>query len=158
MKKILILLAAILAFGMSASAQRQNITYATVGVVTDFYDASKIYPGIDAAYGFRNYNRDAFVSFAYGAEGYAYWLPSYGGAALGLYAIPSIGVAIGAKNFKIYPHTGFMAGFNTFQKKFSVGSMSGFALEFGRNAGVDFCAYYLSDYHWTSAINFTWRF
>lgn len=158
MKKFLLIVSTLLVFGIAASAQRQNVQYATLGVVTDVNDVNNLHPGIDAAYGFRNYNRDAFVSLAYGAEGYAFWLPSAGTQTFGVYGIPQIGVSIGPSAFKVYPHWGFMAGFNNAVGAFNTGSNQGIALEFGKNAGVDFNTYYIFKHAWMTAINFTWRF
>ncbi|MBO4567174.1 MAG: hypothetical protein J5695_08105 [Bacteroidales bacterium] len=158
MKKLLLILTALALFCISADAQRRNIDYATAGVILSVDDAAKLYPGIDLAYGFRNYNRSAFVSFAYGAEAYGYWLPSAGFSSMGIYGIPQIGVVIGPTNFKVYPHTGFMAGFSTTVGRFNTGSSNGVAFEFGKNATVDFCAYYIFGRAWTTAVNFTWRF
>ena len=156
MKKLLIVFAAILAFCLSANAQRQYIDYATAGVIMHVTD--DLHPGIDLAYGFRNYNRNAIVSFAYGAEAMAYWLPSSTKSSVGIYAIPQIGVVIGPKNFKVYPHTGFMAGYSTYVGRFNTGSNVGLAFDFGKNATVDFSGYYIFGQAWSTTINFTWRF
>ena len=158
MKKFLLIVSALLVFCIASSAQRQNVKYATVGVVTDIDDVNNLHPGIDAAYGFRNYNRDAFVSVAYGAEAYAFWLPSASYHSAGIYGIPQVGVSIGPSVFKVYPHWGFMAGFNNMVGAFNTGSNQGISFEFGNNVGVDFNTYYIFKHAWMTAINFTWRF
>ena len=158
MKKFLLIVSVLLAFGLRANAQRENVTYASVGVVTHIEDSNKMHPGIDASYGFRNYNRDAFVSFAYGAEGMGYWLPISAGHSFGIYAIPQIGVTIGPSNFKVYPHWGLMAGFSNWVGAFNTGSNQGIAFEFGPNAGVDFNTYYIFKHAWMTAVNFIWKF
>ncbi|MBR4808930.1 MAG: hypothetical protein IK031_01460 [Bacteroidales bacterium] len=158
MKKIIVILAAILAFGMTASAQRQYVGYATAGILTHINDTYDIHPGIDIAGGVRNYNRDAFVSFAYGAEAFAFWLPSADSSDFGIYAIPQIGVAIGPKGFKVYPHSGFMAGYSKNIGTFNLGSNGGIALDFGKNITLDFVGYYIFNQAWSTAVNVTWRF
>ncbi|MBR4827111.1 MAG: hypothetical protein IKZ91_04425 [Bacteroidales bacterium] len=157
MKKLLIILA-LFCFAISANAQRRNIDYVSAGVVLHVDDTYDLYPGIDLAYGFRNYNREAFVSFAYGAEGYAYWLPSGPGTSIGIYGIPQIGVVIGPSNFKIYPHWGLMAGYSSGIGRFNTGSNGGLAFDIGRNVSFDFSAYYIFGRAWTTSANFIWRF
>ena len=157
MKKLLIVLA-LLCFAVSANAQRMNVQYGQAGVVLHVDDVYNLYPGLDLAYGFRNYNRNAFVSFAYGAEAFGYWLPSGPGRSIGLYGIPQIGVAIGPSNFKVYPHSGFMAGYSSSVGRFNTGSNGGLAFEFGKNVTLDFSAYYIFGHAWTTAVNFIWRF
>lgn len=158
MKKFLVIAAAMLLVCISAQAQRESVKYGSAGVITHINDTHDLHPGIGLAYGFRNYNRDAFVSFAYGAEAFGFWLPSASYRSVGIYAIPQIGVAIGPSGFKVYPHTGFMAGYSTDYGRFNTGSNSGIAIEFGEHIGIDFSAYYIFGQAWTTAVNFVWRF
>ena len=158
MKKLLLVISVLFAFCLSANAQRTSYDYATAGVIMHVNDVAENYPGIDLAYGFRNYNRNALVSFAYGAEAMGYWLPFGAKSSFGIYGIPQIGVVIGPKNFKVYPHTGFMAGYSTSVGRFNTGSKFGVAFDFGKNATIDFSGYYIFDKAWSSTINFIWRF
>lgn len=158
MKKLVLIVVVLAAFCISAEAQRKSVDYASAGVVVHVNDRYDKYPGIDLSYGFRNYNRKAFVSFAYGAEAFAYWLPSSGRSSVGIYGIPQIGVTIGPSDFKVYPHWGFMAGYSSSVGRFNTGSNGGIAFEFGKHASVDFSAYYIFGQAWTTAVNFIWRF
>ncbi len=166
MKKIFVIIAAALAFSLSASAQREFVPYVNLGVTTRIngFFTSFAHPGGDLAVGFRNYNQDAFVSFAYGAEAFATITPVESGILYGAYAVPQIGVAIGPRNFKVYPHAGFMAGYNNELKRFNVGSKSGLAFDFGDHITLDLATYqFFGDSFrmldtWISAINFIWRF
>ena len=166
MKKFFVIIAAALAFSLSASAQREFVPYANLGVTTrvnGFFE-SFAHPGGDAAFGFRNYNQGAFVSFAYGAEAFATVTPMTDQTLFGAYAVPQIGVVIGPRNFKVYPHTGFMAGYNNELARFNVGFKDGLAFDFGDHITLDFSTYhFIGDSFvlydtWISAVNFIWRF
>ena len=99
MKKIILIALAILALSVSASAERRNVPYASLGVTTkvDGLFSSFANPGAGAAFGFRNYNQDAFVSFTYGAEAWTGVTPISDGVLWSIYAIPQVGVAIGPR-------------------------------------------------------------
>ena len=158
MKKGFIVLLALVAFCLSASAQRQNVYYASFGVANRWHNSSSIHPGADLAVGFRNYNQGAAFSFSYGGEVLGYWVPDTGGNIIGLYAIPEIGLAIGPRNFKVFPHTGFMMGYGSDYNAFGTGIKSGLAFDIGDHATLDFSSYYTFNNAWTSALNFIWRF
>ncbi|MBO4476310.1 MAG: hypothetical protein J5737_06285 [Bacteroidales bacterium] len=162
MKKIFLIAAAILALAVSANAQRKNVVYATLGVTSkvDGVFASFAHPGADAAFGFRNYNQGAFVSFTYGAEAWASVTPVGEGVEWGVYAIPQIGVAIGPKGFKWHPYAGLMAGYNNYAARFNVGSKQGMAFDIGNHITVDLATYLPNTWQgtWLTAVNFTYRF
>jgi len=148
MKKALLVLIAAFALSIGAYAQRQSACYIGAGIATNFRSAAEGKTGPALAAGFRNYNRDVFVSIAYGAELFGYYIPSQTQSAIGIFANPEIGVAIGPKIFKIYPHTGFMLGYDsaTFnadggKKSFGWGGKSGLAFDFGRFVTIDFSTY-----------------
>lgn len=155
MKKIFVILVAIAAMCVSASAQkRASVPYAGISIVSNFTDRT----GAGVAGGVRNYNRNAFVSFGVGAEAYAYFVPS--AKQFGIFGIPEIGVAIGPKSFKVYPHTGLMFGYDTSTKGFQWGGKNGLAFDFGKNFTLDFSTY-VPGYKFsatTYAIGFIWRF
>ena len=158
MKKFFVILAALVAFGISANAQRSNTVYASAGVINRFGDAG-LNPGAILAVGFRNYNPDSFVSFSYGAEAMGLWLPDGGANSFGFYGVPEIGVTIGSKNFKVFPHTGFMMGYGTDRPgAFGRGIKSGLGFDIGRHITLDFSSYYTFNTKWTSAVNFVYRF
>lgn len=161
MKKIILLIIAVLAITVSASAQRRNVPYASLGGATkvDGLFSSVDHFGGDAAFGFRNYNQDAFVSFTYGAEAWAYVIPA-NKILWGAYAIPQIGVAIGPSGFKWHPYAGFMAGFNNEKNKFTYGSKQGMAFDILNHVTIDLATYFPNMWSgtWITAINFIYRF
>ena len=160
MKKILLVIAAALALSISASAQREFVPYASLGVstrVNDFF-GSIAHPGAAIAVGFRNYNQDSFVSFTYGGEVYTNITPLSNGVMFGAYAIPQIGVTIGPRAFKVHPYVGSMMGYSNEINAFSIGIKDGFSLDISDHITLDFAAYYTFATTWTSAINFIWRF
>ena len=153
-----------LSFACDASAQevsakrktyRQTVTYASLGAManlsaTDF--------GVGVAVGFRNYNREAIVSFAPSIEAFADYFPV--DKKFGAFIVPEIGVAIGPKGFKIFPHTGLMLGYDNGTKKFAWGGKSGFAVDFGKHFTLDFSTY-IPSYNFrelTWGANLVWRF
>lgn len=153
-----------LSFACDASAQevsakrktyRQTVTYASLGAManlsaTDF--------GVGVAVGFRNYNREAIVSFAPSIEAFADYFPV--DKKFGAFIVPEIGVAIGPKGFKIFPHTGLMLGYDNGTKKFAWGGKSGFAFDFGKHFTLDFSTY-IPSYNFrelTWGANLIWRF
>ncbi len=158
MKRFLLVLAALVAFGLSAGAQRQSVMYGSLGVAHRWGLTTSSNAGPNVALGFRNYNRDAIVSFTYGAELLGYWIPENAGNLFGVYAIPQLGVAIGPSGFKVYPHTGFMMGYGSDYNTFGTGIKSGLAFDFGSHITLDFSSYYTFNNAWTSALNFIWRF
>ena len=166
MKKFFVIIAAALAFSLTASAQREFVPYVNLGVTTrvNGFFGSIAHPGGDLSVGFRNYNQDAFVSFAYGAEAFATVTPTNDKALFGAYAIPFIGVAIGPHGFKVFPHSGFMAGYNNELGRFNVGTKSGMAFDIGDHITLDLVNYqfigenWIFNTTWISAVNFIWRF
>lgn len=158
MKKFLVILAAIAAFSVSANAQRRLVSYVSLGPANKFVDVLKLHPGPAASIGFRDYNQDAIVSFTYGGEVFGYWIPDNGSNLFGAYAIPEIGVAIGPRGFKVYPHAGFMMGYGSDAKAFSTGTKSGLGFDFGDHVTLDFSGYYAFSQTWTTAVNFLFRF
>ena len=157
MKKFLFVVVALVAFGLSANAQRSNVTYASLGVTHRWLSASTN-AGPNVAIGFRNYNQNAAFSFTYGAELMGYWIPGGDSSLFGVYAIPQIGLAMGPRGFKVYPHSGFMMGYGSDWKTFGTGIKSGLAFDFGDHMTLDFSSYYTFNNAWTSALNFLWRF
>ena len=109
MKKLFLVLIAVIAFSSGAFAQRHSTPYAGIGVTTNFRNAAEGRTGPAFTLGFRNYNRNSFISFAVGAEAFGYVIPSQQ-TTMGVFGIPEIGVAIGPSVFKVYPHSGFMLG------------------------------------------------
>jgi hypothetical protein len=160
MKKILLIIVATLALGISASAQREFVPYASLGVssrVDGFFD-NIAHPGAAINIGFRNYNQDAFVSFSYGAEVFTNVTPLSSGALFGIYAIPQIGVAIGPSVFKVHPYSGFMMGYNNEINSFGIGLKNGLSFDISDHITLDFASYYPFTSTWISAIGFLWRF
>ena len=169
MKKIITLIcvaALALSFACDASSQevyvsakrktyRQTVTYASLGAManlsaTDF--------GVGVAVGFRNYNREAIVSFAPSIEAFADYFPV--DKKFGAFVVPEIGVAIGPKGFKFFPHTGLMLGYDNGTRKFAWGGKSGFAFDFGKHFTLDFSTY-IPSYNFrelTWGANLVWRF
>ncbi len=162
MKKIILITLAIFAITASASAERRNVPYASLGVTTkvDGLFASFAHPGAGAAFGFRNYNQDAFVSFTYGAEAWTSLTPIRDGVLWGAYAVPQIGVAIGPRGFKWHPYAGFMAGYNNETQRFNVGSKQGMSFDFGNHVSLDFATYIPNSWvgTWVTAVNIIYRF
>lgn len=153
MKKIVVVLIAVMALSLSASAQRRSVPYAGISIVSDLAERT----GAGVAVGFRNYNRNPLVSVGLGAEAYTYFIP---GQSFGIFGVPEIGVAIGPKAFKLYPHTGLMFGYDTSSNGFHWGGKDGLAFDFGKNFTLDFSTY-LPGYRFSSAtyaIGLIWRF
>ena len=158
MKKVLVLFviaAMALAVSSNASAQRRTVPYASLGPLANI-SASDF--GVGAAVGFRNYNRDAFVSFSPSLEVFGEFFPK--DKIFGAFIVPELGVAIGPKGFKFYPHTGVMLGYDTQTGSFAWGGKNGFAFDFGKHFTIDFCTY-IPKYSFaatTYGINLVWRF
>lgn len=154
MKKLAITLIAALALCISASAQRTSVPY--VGVSVIFNSANQT--GAGAVGGFRNYNRDKFLSVGIGAEAYAFFVPA--AKQFGVFGVPEIGLAIGPRSFKVYPHTGLMFGYDTETAGFAWGGKNGLAFDFGKNFTLDFSTY-TPNYSFravTYAVGLIWRF
>ena len=159
MKKLFLVLIAVIAFSSGAFAQRHSTPYAGIGVTTNFRNAAEGRTGPAFTLGFRNYNRNSFISFAVGAEAFGYVIPSQQ-TTMGIFGIPEIGVAIGPSVFKVYPHSGFMLGYDSANKAFGWGGKEGLAFEFGRHVTIDFSTY-VPRYKFSEAlyaVNFIWRF
>jgi len=159
MKKLFLILIAVIAFSSGAFAQRHSTPYAGIGVTTNFRNAVEGRTGPAFTLGFRNYNRNSFISFAVGAEAFGYVIPSQQ-TTMGIFGIPEIGVAIGPSVFKVYPHSGFMLGYDSANKAFGWGGKEGLAFEFGRHVTIDFSTY-VPRYKFSEAlyaVNFIWRF
>ena len=159
MKKLFLILIAVVAFSSGAFAQRHSTPYAGIGVTTNFRNAAEGRTGPAFTLGFRNYNRNSFISFAVGAEAFGYVIPSQQ-TTMGVFGIPEIGVAIGPSVFKVYPHSGFMLGYDSANKAFGWGGKEGLAFEFGRHVTIDFSTY-VPRYKFSEAlyaVNFIWRF
>lgn len=149
-----------LALSVGAFAQRYNVPYAGIGVATNFRSAEVGRTGPALTLGFRNYNRHSFISFAAGAEVLGYFIPSRATSTVGIFGIPEIGVAIGPSIFKVYPHTGFMLGYDSNVKAFGWGGKEGVAFEIGRHVTIDFSTY-VPKFNFNEAlyaVNFIWRF
>ena len=159
MKKLFLILIAALAFSSGAFAQRLSVPYAGIGVITNFRSAEEGRTGPAFTVGFRNYNRHAFLSVGVGAEAFGYVIPSQQ-TTMGVFGIPEIGLAIGPDFFKIYPHTGFMLGYDSVSNVFGWGGKNGLAFEFGRHVTIDFSTYVprYNFYEALYAVNFIWRF
>ncbi|MBO4670488.1 MAG: hypothetical protein J5640_01405 [Bacteroidales bacterium] len=154
MKKLLITLVAAFALCIGASAQRTTVPYA--GISINFNNANDVGAGVVG--GFRNYNRDKFLSVGVGAEAYTYFLPV--AKQFGVFAVPEIGLAIGPRGFKVYPHTGLMFGYDTYTEGFAWGGKNGLAFDFGKSFTLDFSTY-TPNYTFraiTYAIGMIWRF
>lgn len=156
MKKIIVLLIAAVALTVSASAQkRETVPYAGVSFLTNFEEF-----GGGASFGFRNYNRNAFISVGVGAEAFGYIIPA--SREWGAFAAPEIGVAIGPKWFKFYPHTGVMFGYSSQATGFGWGGKNGTAFDFGKCFTLDFSvmtpSYNFSDKNSTYAVSLIFRF
>lgn len=156
MKKIIVLLIAAVALTVSASAQkRETVPYAGVSFLTTFEEF-----GGGASFGFRNYNRNAFVSVGVGAEAFGYIIPA--SREWGAFAAPEIGVAIGPKWFKFYPHTGVMFGYSSQATGFGWGGKNGTAFDFGKCFTLDFSvmtpSYNFSEKNSTYAVSLIFRF
>ncbi|MBR5905721.1 MAG: hypothetical protein IKZ51_04600 [Bacteroidales bacterium] len=144
-----------LATANNAFAQRKTVPYASLGPLASFTENDF---GVGVAAGFRNYNRNAFVSFSPSLELFAEAFPA--DKRFGAFLVPEIGVAIGPKGFKFYPHTGLMLGYDTGTGSFAWGGKSGTAFDFGKHFTLDFCTY-MPGYSFTAVIwaaNFVWRF
>ena len=159
MKKAFLILIAVLAFSGGAFAQRHNTPFAGIGVATNFRSAEVGRTGPTLTFGFRNYNRNAFLSLGVGAEAFGYVIPSHR-TTVGAFGIPEIGLAIGPDFFKVYPHSGFMLGYDSINDVFGWGGKEGLAFEFGRHVTIDFSTYVprYNFYEALYAVNFIWRF
>lgn len=161
MKKTILLLVAVFAICVGASAQRRSVPYAGVGVITNFSDRT----GVGATFGFRNYNMNSFISIGVGGEAHGFFIPASKNnpdsrRQLGVFGIPEIGVAIGPDFFKVYPHTGLMFGYDSYNSGFYWGGKNGLAFDFGKHVTLDFSTY-APRYNYsaaTYAVNFIWRF
>ena len=159
MKKLIAIAALMLSIGVSAFAQRMNVPYVSAGVITHVASGNFNDVGGDVAFGFRNYNRNSFISFGVGAEAFGYYIPSRTASALGAFAIPEIGVAIGPSVLQVYFHSGFMLGYDTMDKAFGWGGKEGVAFNVGRHVTIDFSTY-VPKYNFHEAlyaVNFIWR-
>ena len=159
MKKVFLILMAVIAFSGGAFAQRHNTPFVGIGVTTNFRSAEAGRTGPSITAGFRNYNRHSFLSLGVGAEALCYVIPSQQ-TTVGAFAIPEIGLAIGPGVFKIYPHSGFMLGYDSANNVFGWGGKEGLAFEFGRHVTIDFSTYVprYNFYEALYAVNFIWRF
>ena len=167
MKKVLLVLIAALAFSCGAYAQRHNTGYAGIGIASNLRSAEEGLTGPTLTGGFRNYNRYSPVSFTAGAEGFFYYIPSRSINAIGAFAIPEIGLAIGAPFFKVFFHSGVMIGYDSAatnsageKQGFVWGGKDGLAFEFGQHVTLDFSVY-VPHYNFNKtlfAVNFIWRF
>lgn len=160
MKKAILVLAATLAISIGAFAQRHNVPYAGIGVASNFRSAEEGRTGPALTLGFRNYNRHSFISFGVGAEAFGYYIPSLTASALGAFAIPEIGVAIGPSVFQVYFHSGFMLGYDSIDKAFGWGGKEGVSFNAGRHVTIDFSTY-VPKYNFHAAlyaVNLIWRF
>lgn len=147
---------AAVALTVSASAQkRETVPYAGVSFLTNFEEF-----GGGASFGFRNYNRNAFISVGVGAEAFGYIIPA--SREWGAFAAPEIGVAIGPKWFKFYPHTGVMFGYTSQATGFGWGGKNGTAFDFGKCFTLDFSvmtpSYNFSEKNSTYAVSLIFRF
>ena len=160
MRKIVLILVAVFAICVSASAQRRSVPYAGIGMISNFSDRT----GAGFTGGFRNYNPDSFVSVALGGEAHGYFVPTSKNNQnsinqFGVFGIPEIGVAIGPSFFKVYPHTALMFGYDSYNNGFYWGGKNGLAFDFGRHFTLDFSTY-APKYNYsaaTYAINLFWR-
>lgn len=148
MKKVLLVLVAVLAISAGAFAQRQSDPYVGIGLATNFRSAEEGKTGPAISAGFRNYNRGSFLSVGYGAELFGYYVPSKQASSFGAFANPEIGLAIGPSIFKVYLHTGFMLGYDTSvlnnlgnNGAFGWGGKNGVSFDFGRLITLDFSTY-----------------
>lgn len=160
MKKALLLLIAALTLSVGAFAQRHTVPYAGIGVISNFKSAGEGMTGPALTVGFRNYNRNAFISVGVGAEAFGYYIPSKQVSTFGAFGIPEIGIAIGLDVFKVYLHSGFMLGYDNMNKAFGWGGKDGIAFEFGRHVTIDLSTY-IPKYRFREAlyaVNFIWRF
>lgn len=147
---------AAVALTVSASAQkRETVPYAGFSFLTNFEEF-----GGGASFGFRNYNRNAFISVGVGAEAFGYIIPA--SREWGAFAAPEIGVAIGPKWFKFYPHTGVMFGYTSQATGFGWGGKNGTAFDFGKCFTLDFSvmtpSYNFSEKNSTYAVSLIFRF
>ena len=159
MKKVFLILIAVFALSSGAFAQRHFVPYAGIGVATNFRSSEEGRTGPAFTAGFRNYNRHSFISLGLGAEAFGYVIPSQR-TTMGAFGIPEIGLAIGPDFFKVYPHSGFMLGYDSANNVFGWGGKEGIAFEFGRHVTVDFSTY-VPRYNFHEAlyaVNFIWRF
>jgi hypothetical protein len=160
MKKLFLILIAVLAFSGSVFAQRHTTPFVGIGIATNFRGAEEGRVGPTLTVGFRNYNRNFPLSVAVGAEAFGYYIPSKSTPSGGAFGIPEIGLSIGPNFFKVHPHTGFMLGYDSIINNFAWGGKDGIAFEFGRHVTIDFSAY-LPRYRFHDALysfNFIWRF
>lgn len=160
MKRVILVLIAILTLSAGAFAQRRSVPYSGIGLVTNFRSADSGRTGPALLAGFRNYNRNSFITFGGGAEVLGYFVPSRPRSEFGVFVVPEIGLGIGPSFFKVYPHTGVMLGYNNWEGSFGWGGKDGIAFDIGRHFTVDVSTY-LPRYKFSSAlyaVNFIWRF
>ena len=144
MKKLFVI-AAMLLVCAGAFAQRGMHNYVSVGVTGVTVESEKIFenPGVSVAYGLRNYNPNAFVSFSYGGEVFASLVPLKKFPSFATYAAPEIGVVIGPTGVKGHFHAGPLFGYNSLASNFGIGWKSGFGIDIGDHIGLDGSYYWL---------------
>ena len=157
MKKFFTVAAAFLMVCFCASAQRGFYQYASAGITGidgDVFDN----PGICAAYGTRNYNPDAFVSFVYGGELFGTFVPlRHIPKGFALFAVPEIGMTLGPRGIKGFLHAGPMFGYNTVAHAVGMGGKSGVAIDIGEHIGLDVSGYFQKGIR-IAACSVIWRF
>ena len=144
MKKLFVI-AAFLLVCAGAFAQRGLYNYVSVGVsgITTETESILENPGISIAYGVRNYNPDAFVSFSYGGEVFGSLVPLRRFPSFAVYATPEIGIVVGPEGVKGHFHAGPLFGYNALATNFGIGWKSGFGIDIGRHIGLDGSYYWL---------------
>lgn len=144
MKKLIVIAAFMLAC-TGAFAQRGLFNYVSVSVTGVTHEMESILenPGVGIAYGVRNYNPAAFVSFSYGGEVFASLVPLKMFPSFATYAAPEIGVVIGPEGVKGHFHAGPLFGYNSLATRFGMGWKSGFGIDIGSHIGLDGSYYWL---------------
>ncbi|MBO7644181.1 MAG: hypothetical protein J6S62_04400 [Bacteroidales bacterium] len=144
MKKLIVIAALMLAC-TGAFAQRGLFNYVSVSVTGVTHEMESILenPGVGIAYGVRNYNPAAFVSFSYGGEVFASLVPLKMFPSFATYAAPEIGVVIGPEGVKGHFHAGPLFGYNSLATRFGMGWKSGFGIDIGSHIGLDGSYYWL---------------
>ncbi|MBQ2230043.1 MAG: hypothetical protein II424_06465 [Bacteroidales bacterium] len=144
MKKLFVI-AAMMLVCAGAFAQRGIQNYVSLGVtgITNESEAMFQNPGVSIAYGLRNFNPEAFVSFSYGGEVFASFVPLNKFPSFATYAAPEIGIVIGPVGVKGHFHAGPLFGYNSLATRFGIGWKSGFGIDIGRHIGLDGSYYWL---------------